>query len=418
LASIESEVAKAYNSLMGLFNNAKPDYKLFDLTTRDLSEIEIKKSASNHCYITDGKDNYSGFILCNKTDTQTICEVVFFPSSKSGLYIPRLTFSKIKVSTGEEKDSQSPTKVRIAFDGSEEGVDEFWKMIGFLSSFKELVDLGEFTGNYKVVGIDDVVLHLKDLEEAERIKEIVSYAQKSGVEIEDLVGTALQTKRRETLARFRKLLDDPAYVAKYREHYKAEIKGAGDEAVWHHFLKANDWLLGINLDIRFIDDFTDEVSVGNPDTANRDNPKADLMGLADYTVLVELKTPNTDIFTPVKTSDARAGTWSFTQAFIEGFSQCLAQKSHWDKESKGKDLVKDGEVLSQERIRTVDPKTIYIVGNKQRELPIESMQKDLLVKRDTFERFRRNNRNVEIITYDELYERAYFIVNGRPEVTS
>ncbi len=396
-----------------ILHDDKPEYKLFDLTTRDISEIEIKKSVLGHCYITDGKENYSGFILSQKKDTQTICEVVFFPSSQNGLYIPRLTFSKIRPSTGEAKDSQNAEKVRIAFDGSGEGVNEFWKMIGFLSSFKELVDLGEFKSKYKVVGADEVVLHLKDLAEADRIKELVSYAQRSGVKIEDLVGTALHAKRKATLAEFRQLLDDPKYFAEYKENNKADIKGAGEEAVWHHFLKSNDWLLGVNLDIRFIADFTDEVSVGNPDTANRDNPKADLMGLSDYTVLVELKTPNTDIFTAEKTSDARAGTWSFTQPFIEGFSQCLAQKSHWDKESKGKDLVKDGEILSQEKIRTVDPKTIYIVGNKQREIPSDSMQKDVIVKRDTFERFRRNNRSVEIMTYDELYERADFIVNGR-----
>ncbi len=403
---------------MGLTIKEKPDYKLFDITTRDLSEIEIKKSFSDNCYITDGNNNYSGFLLCNKKDTQTICDVVFFPSSKSGLYIPRLTFSKIKVSTGEEKDSQGPAKVRISFNGSDEGIDEFWKMIGFLSSFKELVDLGEFTGKYKIVGMNDVVLHLRDLTEADRIKEIVSYAQESGVKIEDLVDTALQKNRKETLTIFNKLLNEADYLSQYRENYKAEIKGAGEEAIWHHFLKENNWLLGINLDIRFIEDFTDEVSVGNPGTDNRDNPKVDLMGLSDYTVLVELKTPSTNIFTTQKTSDARAGTWSFTQAFIEGFSQCLAQKSYWDKESKGKDLVKDGEVLSQEHIRTVDPKTIYIVGDKKREMPTSSIEKNTHIKRDTFERFRRNNRNVEILTYDELYERAYFILNGRPEPIS
>ncbi|MDR3547876.1 MAG: DUF4263 domain-containing protein [Candidatus Pacebacteria bacterium] len=169
----------------------------------------------------------------------------------------------------------------------------------------------------------------------------------------------------------------------------------------------------MNLDIRFISDFTDEVSVGNPDTSNKDNPKADLMGISDYTVLVELKTPGTKIFTPTKSSEARAGTWSFTTQFIEGFSQCLAQKFHWDKESKGKDLMKDGAVVNQDKIRTVDPKTIYIVGHKEKEMSGDSTTKDDLIKRDTFERFRRNTRNVEIITYDELYDRANFIVNGK-----
>ena len=36
--------------------------------------------------------------------------------------------------------------------------------------------------------------------------------------------------------------------------------------------------------------------------------------------------------------------------------------------------------------------------------------KEKRVKLKTFELFRRDSRNVEIITYDELYERAKFIV--------
>ena len=118
---------------MGLFPvEPKIEYRIFDLTSLDISLLEIKKSHSDHCYITDGRSNFGGFVLSNMKDTRTICEVVFFPSSKNGLYIPRLTFSKIRPSNGETKDAQKPEKVRIAFTGKTEGVEEFWKMIGFL----------------------------------------------------------------------------------------------------------------------------------------------------------------------------------------------------------------------------------------------------------------------------------------------
>lgn len=390
------------------------NYKLFDLTARELTEIEIKKGYDgSNCYITDKTNNYSGFILSNKKDTQTICEVVFFKSSEKGLYIPRLTFSKIKLSTNTLKESKNPEKVRIAFDNSSEGLSEFWKMIGFLSNFKDLVDLGEFKRKFRVIGLDEVVLHLQDLGVAERINEIIKYTKSSGISPDIFVKNILHVQREETLHDFKKLLDDSQFFEDYRQRHEKQIKGPGGESVWHHFLKNNIWLLGINLDVRFIEDFTDEVSVGNPDTENRDNPKVDLMGIADYTVLVELKTPTTNIFTKEKTSNSRAGTWSFTQEFIEGFSQCLSQKSFWDKESKGKDLIKNGNVLNQNHIRTVDPKIIYIVGCKSKELPTNSDSKDVHLKRDTFERFRRNNRNVEIITYDELYNRSAFILTGK-----
>lgn len=386
---------------------------LFDLTTKDIADVQIKKGVSSQCYITDGANFYSGFILCNKKDTQTTCDVAFYPSSKSGLYIPRLTFSKIKLSTGEPKAALKPDKVRIAFDGSDEGIDEFWRMIGFLSSFKDLVDLGAFKSRYKIVGIEDVVIQLKDLEEAERVKELLEYARRSGVDLTDLAQSAMFKQREKILKRFKLLLDEPATIQMYESKFKTEMNGNGEEAVWHHFLKTNNWLLGLNLDIRFVQDFVDEVSTGNPDTANRNNPKVDMLGYSDYTVLVELKTPNTEIFTPKKTTHARAGTWSFSSPFIEGFSQCLAQKSAWDRESRGKDLMKDGKVINQNMIRTVDTKAVFVIGNKQKELPMESADKEIIVQRDTFERFRRSNRIVEIITYDELYNRASYVVHGK-----
>ena len=53
------------------------------------------------------------------------------------------------------------------------------------------------------------------------------------------------------------------------------------------------------------------------------------------------------------------------------------------------------------------------MGNKQKELNLNNIQTENIIKRDTLERFKRNNRNVEILSFDELYERAYFIVYNK-----
>lgn len=53
-----------------------------------------------------------------------------------------------------------------------------------------------------------------------------------------------------------------------------------------------------------------------------------------------------------------------------------------------------------------------IIGNIQNELLIIVGEYNQELAEDTFELFRRNNRNIEIITYDELFERAKFIVEG------
>ena len=54
--------------------------------------------------------------------------------------------------------------------------------------------------------------------------------------------------------------------------------------------------------------------------------------------------------------------------------------------------------------------TILIIGNSKKQIHEIRNITERELKSDTFELFRRDSRNVEIITYDELYERAKFIV--------
>ena len=56
-------------------------------------------------------------------------------------------------------------------------------------------------------------------------------------------------------------------------------------------------------------------------------------------------------------------------------------------------------------------KVILIVGHWREIEECEGKEKN--IKEKTFELFRRDSRNVEIITFDELYERANHIVNHR-----
>lgn len=52
---------------------------------------------------------------------------------------------------------------------------------------------------------------------------------------------------------------------------------------------------------------------------------------------------------------------------------------------------------------------MLIFGNRNIEFP-HNRSVENSIKSDCFERFRRDIRNVEIITFDELFERAYHIV--------
>ena len=73
----------------------------------------------------------------------------------------------------------------------------------------------------------------------------------------------------------------------------------------------------------------------------------------------------------------------------------------------------NGEPLTQ---KAYDSKVILIIGDwKELENSSNTLEKE--IKKKTLELFRRDSRNVEILTFDELFERAKFIVEGAKQLS-
>lgn len=395
----------------------KPEFKLFDMLAHEIDQLAIKKFQSGNCFVVDKTNNYyNGFILSKNSHTQTECRIDFYASKSTTKHVPRPLFQVVNISDGSIKESNKGNDKtrRISFQNENEGRENFWKLIQFFAKFKDVIDLGDFSDKFKVVTRESIVntIQAQDSQEAKK-QEILEITQQVGIPSSDLALYIEAKNREDDLTTFKSLLDDANYHNTYRANNIGSIKGNGTEAIWHHFLSNHQWVFGLNLDLRFIENFADEQSLGNPTTENSGNPVVDMIGFTDYTVLIELKTPDVNIFTEAKSSEARTNTWSFESSFIEGFSQCLAQKSDWNKNARSKDFTIDGEVINQDNVRTVDPKVIFLYGNKEREIPLDSSTVEVKVKRDTLERFAKNNRNVEFISFDELFKRAEYIVKGK-----
>lgn len=384
-----------------------------DLTADKLEGLKVwSSSRGDNCYVKDEEDNYyNTFVLARNNSNHTECIITFYPLSGTGKFTPRLLFQIVKRDGSIAVSNKNNDKTRrIDFQDSEHGIENFWNLISFLKSFKDVVDTGQFDGEFNVVAKDEAVKEIRQSSTKE--EDIINLSSEVGIPIED-VALYKQIKDRERHLEVFKLLlkDEDDYIQKYKSYHSITV--GGDESAWHHFLKEHQWVFGLSLDLRFIENFADEQSVGNPTTERNGNPMVDIVGFSDYTVLVELKTPKAKIFTKTKSSDARANTWSFSSKFIEGFSQCLGQKFDWDKNEISKKFTQNNEHINKLRVRTVDPKVIFLFGNKEEEIPRDSTDDDIITKRDTFERFVQNNRNVEFISYDELYRRAEFIVKGK-----
>lgn len=188
-------------------------------------------------------------------------------------------------------------------------------------------------------------------------------------------------------------------------HEKLYVEKDWNEPQWQSFFEKNTWIFGYGLDYRFLSILQRESAVSDSDLDGKNTINSDfLLGSTDFTVLVELKRPDTQLFESAK---SRSRSWKLSKSLFKAVSQILAQKAAWEVKSARACYNSDGKLINQ---RTSDPKCILIVGSRYQ---FEDNPRDQDIKFRTFELFRRDSRNIEILTFDELYERAYYIVNQK-----
>ena len=188
------------------------------------------------------------------------------------------------------------------------------------------------------------------------------------------------------------------------------IDNAWDEKAWQDFFDRNQWVFGYGLDYRVMKTFDREMTIGAGGTDNQNKPVIDfLMTFKDYTVLVEIKTPTTDIFKARR--GGRAGTWDFSPNFVSAISQIVEQKAEWLSFAQTGDHFNK---LGNEKLaaRTRNAKSILVIGSTE-EFSRSGNARDASIMSDTFELFRREHQSIDILTFDELLERARFITRSR-----
>ncbi len=183
-----------------------------------------------------------------------------------------------------------------------------------------------------------------------------------------------------------------------------------DERSWQSFFKENDWIFGYGLRYRYLSILQQECHVSSVNLAGGDSVIADFLTSDNrFTKLVELKRPDTRLF---KNHRNRSDSWCLSAELTDAVSQILAQKVNWEIKSQTPQFSDSGKRILES---TYDPDCILIIGMTR-----EFNDTDIssTIKKKTIELYRRNLRNIEIIFYDELLERAQFIVNGTSEALS
>lgn len=183
--------------------------------------------------------------------------------------------------------------------------------------------------------------------------------------------------------------------------FETEIDGGWAEGQWQRFFEDNPWIFGHGLDYRFLVSAQNQPNYGGANVAGRGGARGDFLmateGDARFAVLVEIKKPATPL---LAAREYRNGAWQIASELTGGVVQLQANCHHWDTE--GAALRANQRWLHERGIEVTQPKGILLVGHLR--------QLDTEDKRASFERFRRNLWNPEVLTYDELLARARFLV--------
>lgn len=236
---------------------------------------------------------------------------------------------------------------------------------------------------------------------------------------QDIVNTGY---RKSQLKIFEKLLKEKEYWKQYRKEEsdilemvsKKEGKGfvlketSKEEITWQYFFNKNAWIFGYGLDYRYQNILQREFSASDTDAAGKEQVNADfLIGDNYFTTFVELKTPNTELFVNTDSGKNRSGSWSLSTKLVYGVSQILEQKAMGQIKLEKEPYNDNEEKITQ---KGYDSKCILIVGNLINDIENSSDSSKIKeIKKKTFELYRRDSKNIEILTFDELYNRANYI---------
>ena len=189
--------------------------------------------------------------------------------------------------------------------------------------------------------------------------------------------------------------------------FRENLTSGLSEANWQSFFEENTWIFGHGLNYVFLDKVASKLetrTTGSTFDTSGKRTDALLRTLAEVSqfVLVEIKRCDTLL---LQNTPYRSGCWSVSHELSDAITQI--QKTVFEfSQTRFRERLKDevGADLNQE-VYAIEPRSYLIVGNLR----------DLLGNNDKvtcFELYRRNLRSPEVLTFDELYQRARCIVDN------
>ncbi|MGK0272989.1 MAG: hypothetical protein ACI88H_003666 [Cocleimonas sp.] len=236
-------------------------------------------------------------------------------------------------------------------------------------------------------------------------QELFAEALKSEVTTEDLIAVGFRKKQ---LSVYSQLLIDQNYFDDIKKR-----KGCTNEGLWQKYFEKNPWIFGYGLGYIFLSGLDDrklEQVVQGFSVVSHGKRVDALMktkGIISNLCFIEIKTHATDL---LESKPYRSGCWAPSKELAGAIAQVqgTVASAVENLSSKINPNDKEGNPTGEE-IFNYQPKSYLVIGSMDEFVSDNGVNKDKL---RSFELLRKNTSNPEIITFDELYERARFIVHN------
>lgn len=222
---------------------------------------------------------------------------------------------------------------------------------------------------------------------------------------EDIIALGYRKRQLEV---FYRLLHDKDYFTELTSKYNT-----GSEGLWQKFFEKNNWIFGYGLNYVFntsLDNEKLEQVVSGSDF-NSSGKRIDALlktkGVIESFCFAEIKTHQTELLKKVKTP-YRPESWQVSEEVTGAIAQIqrTVQKSVAKIATKTEIKDKQGNP-TKEKVFLYNPKAFIVIGS------LSEFESEFGIneeKYSSFEMFRQGLSRIEIITFDELYQRALHIV--------
>ncbi|MCT2581126.1 MAG: DUF4263 domain-containing protein [Mesorhizobium sp.] len=283
---------------------------------------------------------------------------------------------------------------------------EVTRLLKFLTDIKRINFPDEGKVNIADADLEQLLLSPEQIKRvAGDNQQLLAALARNEITTEDVV--ALGYRKRE-LRVFDRFLTEPAFFKATQEH-----RGLSPEGVWQRFFERNPWIFGTSLslihfgplDDRKMEQVVRGFSVMGP--GKRVDALLRSHALISTTCFVEIKRHDTSL---VSDDQYRSGIWQPSKELSGAVAQVqgtvAAALDQWQSQETVYDV--DGNPTG-EVIFTTEPRS-YVICGSLTEFQTNPGVNDRKFR--SFELYRRNLVRPEVVTFDELYQRARLIVEA------